>query len=324
MNTELERKLRLLRVSGFVQALAVRNQEAINNHLAYVEFLELLVEDELARRRDLLFQRRLKQAQMPQLKSLDDFDWSFNLKLPKQLVLDLATLRFISERGGALIIGAAGLGKSHICVSIGVRAIEAGYTVLYRSAFDLAEDLSEAAATGTRKDLIGRLTRVDLLILEDLGARTLPPTAAEDLLEIFTRRYETGATILTSNRPIEDFGVVLGDNVAAGVLLDRFLHHAEIVQLQGRSFRIHERQQRHAKTDSAPSDKVPSVASRWRRGATGFLELRFPGSSTGSLVSSRFCAGRAAATTATSCRYAALSASFGGQWIGPLRWLVLT
>ena len=265
MNTELERKLRLLRVSGFVQALPVRNQEAINNHLAYVEFLELLVEDELARRRDLLFQRRLKQAQMPQLKSLDDFDWSFNLKLPKQLVLDLATLRFISERGGALIIGAAGLGKSHICVSIGVRAIEAGYTVLYRSAFDLAEDLSEAAATGTRKGMIGRLTRVDLLILEDLGARTLPPTAAEDLLEIFTRRYETGATILTSNRPIEDFGVVLGDNVAAGVLLDRFLHHAEIVQLQGRSFRIHERQQRHAKTDkpdSAPSGTVPSVASR--------------------------------------------------------------
>lgn len=262
MNTELERKLRLLRVSGFVQALPVRNQEAINNHLAYVEFLELLVEDELARRRDLLFQRRLKQAQLPQLKSLDGFDWSFNPKLPKQLVLDLATLRFISERGGALIIGAAGLGKSHICVSIGVRAIEAGYTVLYRSAFDLAEDLSEAAATGTRKDLIGRLTRVDLLILEDLGACTLPPTAAEDLLEIFTRRYETGATILTGNRPIEDFGVVLGDNVAAGVLLDRFLHHAEIVQLPGRSFRIHERQQRIAKTDSAPSGKVPSVASR--------------------------------------------------------------
>ena len=265
MNIELDRKLRQLRVSGFVQALPVRNQEAINNHLAYVEFLELLVEDELARRRDLLFQRRFKQAQLPQQKSLDDFDWSFNPKLPKQLILDLATLRFISERGGALIIGAAGLGKSHVSVSIGVRAIEAGYTVLYRSAFDLAEDLSEAAATGTRKELIGRLTRVDLLILEDLGGRTLPPTAAEDLLEIFTRRYETGATILTSNRPIEDFGAVLGDNVAAGVLLDRFLHHAEIVQLQGRSFRIHERQQRHAQTDkptSVPSSKVPSVASR--------------------------------------------------------------
>ena len=265
MNSELERKLRHIRLSGFVQALPVRNQEAINNHLAYIEFLELLVEDELTRRRDLLFQRRMKQAQLPQPKSLDEFDWAFNPKIPKQLLLDLATLRFIPAHGGALVLGAPGLGKSHFCVSVGVRAVEAGYTVLYRSAFDLAEDLSEAAATGTRRDVIARLTGVDLLILEDLGARTLPPTAAEDLLEIFTRRYETGATILSSNRPVEDFGAVLGDNVAAGVLLDRFLHHAEIVKLQGRSYRIHERQQRTNKTATAapkPSAKVPQVASR--------------------------------------------------------------
>ena len=246
MNSDLERKLRHLRLSGFVPALPVRNQEAINNHLAYVEFLELLIEDELARRRDLLFQRRLKQAQLPQLRTLENFDWSFNPKLPKQLILDLATLRFIPERGGALILGAAGLGKTHLCVSIAVRAIEAGYTVLYRSAFDLAEDIAEAAATGTRKELIGRLSRVDLLILEDLGGRRLPATAGEDLLEVFSRRYETGATILTSNRPVEDFGEVLGDTVAAGVLLDRFLHHAEVVQLAGKSFRLHDRQRRQA------------------------------------------------------------------------------
>ena len=259
MTPELDRKLRHLRLSGFVQALPVRNQEAITNHLAYVEFLELLVEDELTRRRDLLFQRRMKQAQMPPPKYLDEFDWGFNPKTPKQLILDLATLRFIPEHGGALILGAAGLGKSHICVSIGVRAIEAGYTVRYRSAFDLAEDLSEAAATGTRKELISRLTAVDLLILEDLGARSLPPTAAEDLLEIFTRRYETGATILSSNRPLEDFGAVLGDNVAAGVLLDRFLHHAEIVQLQGRSYRIHDRQRRAGGAKTASSESVAEV-----------------------------------------------------------------
>lgn len=265
MNPDFERKLRQIRLSGFVQALPVRNQEAINNHLAYVEFLELLVEDELVRRRDLLFQRRMKQAKLPPAKSLEVFDWSFNPKLPKQLILDLATLRFIAERGGALILGPAGLGKSHVSVSIGVRAVEAGYTVLYRSAFDLAEDLAEAAATGTRKEMITRLSSVDLLILEDLGLRTLPPTAAEDLLEIFSRRYETGASILTSNRPIEDFGAVLGDNVAAGILLDRFLHHAEIVQLQGRSYRIHERQQRAAKdkeVSSTSPSKVPQVSPR--------------------------------------------------------------
>ncbi len=241
---ELERKLRVLSLSGFVEALPVRTQEAVHHNLAHVEFLELLVEDELARRRRTLFARRLKAAQLPALRSLDTFDWGFNPALPKALILDLATLRFIGEHGGALILGPAGVGKSHVCVALAVRAIEAGYTVLYRSAYDLAEDLAEAAATGTRRELIGRLARVDLLILEDLGARRLPPTAGEDLLEVFSRRYETGATLLTSNRPIEDFGTVLGDTVAAGALLDRFLHHAEIVQLSGRSYRLHERSRR--------------------------------------------------------------------------------
>ncbi len=190
------------------------------------------------------------------MSTFDGFDWNFDPKLPKALILDLATLRFIPLRGGALILGATGLGKTHICVSIAVRAIEAGYTVLYRSAFDLAEDLAEAAATGTRKQVIDRLSRVDLLILEDLGGRRLPATAAEDLLEVFSRRYEAGATILTSNRPIEDFGEVLGDNVAAGVLLDRFLHDAEVVQLTGKSFRLYERQRRHA----AVEDPVTAAA----------------------------------------------------------------
>jgi len=264
MNPDLDRKLRSIRLSGFVSALPVRNQEAITNHLAYVEFLELLVEDELARRRDLLFQRRMKQAQLPALKTLEEFDWDFNPKIPKQLILDLATLRFIAEHGGAMIIGAPGLGKSHLCLAIAVRAIEAGYTVLYRSAFDLAEDLAEAAATGSRREAVARLAAVDLLILEDLGLRTLPATAAEDLLEIFSRRYETGAAIITSNRPIEDFGTVLGDNVAAGVLLDRFLHRAVHIELLGKSRRMHDRQQVEARSSRAPSKtsgKVPQVAA---------------------------------------------------------------
>jgi DNA replication protein DnaC len=252
INVELERKLRTLRLSGFVEALPVRTQEAVHNNLAHLEFLELLVEDELARRRQLLFQRRLKAAQLPALKSLETFDWGFNPTVPKALILDLATLRFIGERGGALILGPAGVGKTHLCTAIAVRAIEAGYTCLYRSAFDLAEDLAEAAATGTRKELVGRLSRVELLILEDLGARRLPPTVGEDLLEVVSRRYEAGATIISSNRPIEDFGAILGDTVAAGVLLDRFLQHAEVVQLTGKSYRLHERGRRQA-TVGAPA-----------------------------------------------------------------------
>ena len=122
-----------------------------------------------------------------------------------------------------------------------LNAIHAGYTALYRSAFDLAQDMAEAEATGTRKELIAKLCKVDLLVMEDLGMRRLPPTAAEDLLEVFVRRYEKGSIILTTNRPMEDWGQVLGDTATAGAILDRFLHHAEVVELKGRSYRMHHR-----------------------------------------------------------------------------------
>jgi DNA replication protein DnaC len=241
MSVQLEARLRHLRLSGMAEALPGRVQQATAAALAHREFLELLVEDELARRADRLFARRLKQAGITELQDFADFDWSFNPKLPRARLCELATGRFVAQHQGVLLIGPPGVGKSHAVVAIAVGAIRAGYRARIRSSFDLAQDFAEAEAAGERRDLVQQLTQVDLLAIEDFGMRKLGPTAAEDLLEIFIRRHEKASTLITTNRPTEDWGQFLGDVPATTAILDRFLQHAEILRMQGKSYRLRQR-----------------------------------------------------------------------------------
>ena len=231
---ELQRALRQLRLGGIAEVLETRLHQAQTESMAPID----LVSDELDRRSVRLLERRRKQARFrnPQT-TLDNFDFTFNKKMNRSLVFDLATAAFISRHEDALFLGPPGTGKSHLAQAIGLAAIQQGYRVIYRETHALLEDIADAAIDGARKECMENLATVPLLIIDDLGMRKLPPTAAEELLEIVMRRYERTSTLLTSNRPVEDWGKLLGDSAAVTAMLDRLLHHGHILKCGPRSWR---------------------------------------------------------------------------------------
>jgi len=215
-----------------------RLQQAQAETMAPIDLIACLISDELTRRSDRLLERRRKQAGFrdPQA-TLDNFDFDFNKKMNRSLVFQLATGNFIAKHDDGLFLGPPGTGKSHLAQAIGQAVIQQGYRVLYRETHVLLEELAEANIDGTRKDYMTTLASMPLLIIDDLGMRKLPLTAAEDLLEIVMRRYQRASTVVTSNRPVEDWGKLLGDTAAVSAMLDRLLHHGHILKCGPRSYR---------------------------------------------------------------------------------------
>ena len=252
MTESLSRALRHLRLSGLLETLELRLQEAAGNRLNHVEFLELILQDELAVRADRQVQRRVKAARFRDQKTLDQFDWSFNPSIPKKQIYELASGRFIREARDTLLIGPPGTGKSHIAQAIGGQAIKAGFVVLYRSIFDVVRDFLHDEALGAEDKVLAKYLKPDLLIIDDMGMKQLPKRSGEYLFEIVMRRYETRSTMMTSNRPLEDWGKLLGDVPAATAILDRFLHHAEIIQITGKSYRLRNQARQGSEAEGQP------------------------------------------------------------------------
>ena len=248
MNESLQRALKKLRLSGMIQSLDVRLQEAAGNGLNHTEFLELVLQDELLVRNERQIQRRIKAATFRELKTLEDFNWQFNPSVKRKQIYDLATCQFIEKGLDVCWLGPPGTGKSHLSQGIGYQAIKAGFTVRYRSVFDVPRDfLHEEAFAGADK-VMAQYLKPDLLIIDDMGMKQLPKRSGEYLFEIIMRRYETKSTMMTSNRPLEDWGKLIGDVPSATAILDRFLHHAEIITITGKSYRLKDRAA-HGRTD---------------------------------------------------------------------------
>ena len=236
---ELDRALKQLRLGGMAAVLETRLRQAQTEAMAPIDLLSCLVSDELTRRSERLLERRRKQAQFrDSRKTLDNFDFNFNKKMNRSLVFDLATGAFIARHEDALFLGPPGTGKSHLAQAIGQAAIQQGYRVLYRETHTLLDELADASIDGTRKECLKFLETVPLLIIDDLGMRKLPLTAAEELLEVVMRRYERASTLLTSNRPVEAGESCWGMQPrSVSAMLDRLLHHGHLLKCGPRSWR---------------------------------------------------------------------------------------
>jgi DNA replication protein DnaC len=196
------------------------------------------LQDELNVRAQRLLERRKKLAGFRDLKPLEDFDWSFNPSIKRSQIYDLATAQFIRQHRDVLLLGPPGVGKSCLAQGLGHAAIRAGFVVLYCSVFDLVRELQADQSPTEAQRTLTRYLKPDLVCIYDFGMKHFPPKSADTLLELIVCRHQNRSTLMTSNRPIEDWGQLLGDVPAATAILDRFLQQAEIIQITGRSYRL--------------------------------------------------------------------------------------
>jgi DNA replication protein DnaC len=230
-------KLRQLKLSGMLNTLDLRAEQAMQEQLAPVEFLALLLDDELERRSQQRLAYHLAQSGCDSQKTLSQFDFSALPGLNRTLINDLASGAFITRHENILLCGPTGVGKSHLANSIGVEALKRDLQVFARPVHRLLIDLNASRASGGFSRLMARILHSDLLILDDFGLQTLPPGAIQDLYEIIAERYERGSIIVTSNRAFEEWHEVFGNDLLASAALDRLTHHAHLLVITGDSYR---------------------------------------------------------------------------------------
>jgi DNA replication protein DnaC len=225
------------------EAMTDYTRRADEAKLGYLDFLDLVLSEELAVRDDRRYRQSLRLSKLPHHKTLDEYDFSFQPDLDPRKVKDLATLSFVEAKANAALLGPPGVGKTHIAVALAVAACRAGYSIYFTSLDDMVRNLRAAESTGRLINKLGTYLRPSVLVVDEVGYQPLERTEANLVFQVISKRYERGSIILTSNKTFSEWGQVFGDEVLATAILDRLLHHCDVISINGPSYRLKNRLQ---------------------------------------------------------------------------------
>lgn len=242
MNDSLQDKIKKLHLAGILQTVDMRAEQAVKEQLSYMEFLELLINDENLNRSRNRRNDLMRRSRIPQHKTIEEFNFSWQPCLNRQAIYAFGTGEFIRKKENIAFIGLPGTGKTHLSIALGIKAIEQGYTVLFTTLSEMMEDLYMSRADNSFRQKLKKYVSPDLLIIDEFGLKKLGQTNVDDLYEVISKRYETASTIITSNKQFDEWGSILFDPVLATAILDRFVHHCSFITIEGESYRMKERE----------------------------------------------------------------------------------
>ena len=237
-SNKLDQYLKTLSLHKVREIYLSEAESAARTKLSYQDYLLRIVEQQIITKLDGSVNRKMQRASFPQIKRLEEFDFSYQPKINEKLIRELAGLEFINSAKNIIFVGAPGVGKTHLAISIGIKAVSQMKRVMFYTAEKLTEELASAEVSGQLNKKLDILSRVDLLIIDELGYLSLSKQTSRLFFQMISKRYEKGSIIVTSNKPFEEWGEIFNDDTVASAILDRLLHHSYPFLINGKSFRL--------------------------------------------------------------------------------------